>query len=64
MTIGKHPSIGIGCKTSMKGVRISGATLFMTANMPKEIPQAAENKSAINNSRNCSKSVKSNIFNF
>jgi hypothetical protein len=47
ITIGKYPSIGIDCKRSMKGVRMSDAHLFVAANMPKEIPQATEIKSVI-----------------
>ena len=47
MTIGKYPSIGMDCKRSMKGVRISDATLFVAANMPKETPQRIEIKSVI-----------------
>jgi len=42
MTIGKYPSIGMDCKRSMNGVRISDAVLFVAASMPKETPQRTE----------------------
>ena len=47
ITIGKYPSIGIDCRRSMKGVRMSDAHLFVAANMPKETPQATEIASVI-----------------
>jgi hypothetical protein len=47
MTIGKYPRIGIDCSRSMKGVRISDATLFVAASMPNVTPQTTEIKSVI-----------------
>ena len=39
--------MGIDCRRSMKGVRISEATLFVAASMPKETPQITEISSVI-----------------
>ena len=47
MTIGKYPSIGIDCRRSMKGVRISDAHLFVAASMPNETPQTTDTSSVI-----------------
>jgi hypothetical protein len=47
MTMGKYPKIGIDCKRSINGVKMSEAILFVAASIPKDTPQSTEIKSVI-----------------
>ena len=47
MTMGKYPKIGIDCKRSINGVRMSEAILFVAASIPKDTPQSTEIESVI-----------------
>lgn len=47
MTMGKYPNMGIDCRRSMKGVKISEAILLVEANIPKETPQITDTASVI-----------------